>query len=158
MNAAIAVAVDGSPSSCGALQRALELARDQGRPLRGVFVLDDGWADYIGNDWQSSSNSRQGFLDYVRGHLEAQAEAARLQFENAVGDFPDASFAVICGDPLEALCQMMNDQSPALLVLASNVFQVCGRPSAKRLAKDLPLRVRQPVDVVGADNVIEVMS
>jgi nucleotide-binding universal stress UspA family protein len=150
--AAIAVAVDGSPSSRGALQRALDLAREQGRPLRGVFVLDDGWADYIGNDWQSSRDSRQGFLDYVRGHLEAQAETARRQFDGIAGDFPGASFAVICGDPIEALCDITERETPALLVLAADAFQVCGRPSVKRLAKDLPRRLRRPVVVVAADS------
>jgi nucleotide-binding universal stress UspA family protein len=150
--AAVAVAVDGSPSSRGALQRALELAREQGRPLRGVFVLDSGWADYIGNDWQSSRDSRQGFLDYVRGQLESQSEAARRQFEGIVGTSADARFSVICGDPLEALCELMEREAAAMLVISGDVFQVCGRPSVKRLAKELPRRINQPVVVVVADS------
>jgi nucleotide-binding universal stress UspA family protein len=148
--AAIAVAVDGTPSSRTALLRAAGLAREQGRPLRGVHVLDDGWVDYIGNDWQSSAGARQGFLDYVRRHAEAQAEAARQQFDELAGDFPAASFSVICGDPLDALCDLMREEVPAMLVLADDAFQVCGRPSVRRLAADLPRRVHGPVLVVSA--------
>jgi nucleotide-binding universal stress UspA family protein len=144
----IAVAVDGSEASRGALILALRLAREQDRPLAGVFVLDSGWADYIGNDWQSARNSRQGFLDYVRDHLEAQAEEARRQFEAATDGLADATFSVIAGDPLEALCTLMAEDEATLLVAGREVFQVCGRPSVKRLAKELPRRIKQPVMIV----------
>jgi nucleotide-binding universal stress UspA family protein len=148
MSRAIAVAVDGSEASRSALDHALRLAREQGRPLAGVFVLDSGWADYIGNDWQSSRDARQGFLDYVRGHLETQAEEARRQFEAAADGFADAQFSVIAGDPLEALCELMAQGEAEMLVASREVFQVCGRPSLKRLAKELPRRIRQPVMIV----------
>jgi len=145
---AVAVAVDGSEASRGALEQALRLAREQGRPLAGVFVLDSGWADYIGNDWQSARNARQGFLDYVRGQLENQAEAARRQFEAAAAGFGNAHFSVVTGDPLEALCDLMAEGGAQMLVAGREVFQVCGRPSVKRLAKDLPRRIKQPVVIV----------
>jgi nucleotide-binding universal stress UspA family protein len=148
MSAAIAVAVDGSAASQGALEQALRLAREQNRPLAGWFVLDSGWADYIGNDWQSARNARQGFLDYVRGHLEAQAEAARRQFAAAAVDCADARFSIVAGDPLEALCKLMAQGQAAMLVAGREVFQVCGRPSVKRLAKELPRRIKQPVVIV----------
>ncbi len=138
---AIAVAVDGSPASSAALDMAHGLAREQGRPLTGIFVLDTGWADYIGNDWQSAAGARQGFLDYIRGQLEAQAEAARHQFAAATEDLGAASFAVIPGEPLEALCEFMAHGSAEMLVVGSEVFQVCGRPSVKRLAHDLARQV-----------------
>jgi nucleotide-binding universal stress UspA family protein len=146
--AAVVVAVDGSEASRGALEQALRLAREQGRPLAGVFVIDSGWADYIGNDWQSARNARQGFLDYVRGHLEDQAEAARRQFEAAAAGFGNAHFSVVTGDPLEALCDLMAEGGAQMLVAGREVFQVCGRPSVKRLAKDLPRRIKQPVVIV----------
>jgi len=146
--AAIVVAVDGSQASHGALEQALRLAREQGRPLAGVFVLDSGWADYIGNDWQSARNARQGFLDYVRGQLENQAEEARRQFEAAAAGFGNAHFSVVTGDPLEALCDLMAEGGAQMLVAGREVFQVCGRPSVKRLAKDLPRRIKQPVVIV----------
>ncbi len=146
--AAVVVAVDGSEASRSALEQALRLAREQGRPLAGVFVLDSGWADYIGNDWQSARNARQGFLDYVHGHLENQAEEARRQFEAATADFVDARFSIITGDPLEALCELMAQNHAQMLVAGREVFQVCGRPSVKRLAKDLPRRIKQPVVIV----------
>jgi nucleotide-binding universal stress UspA family protein len=146
--AAIVVAVDGSEASRGALEQALRLAREQGRPLAGVFVLDSGWADFIGNDWQSARNARQGFLDYVRGHLEDQAEAARRQFEVATAGFGDVHFSIVTGDPLESLCALMAQGHAEMLVAGREVFQVCGRPSVKRLAKDLPRRIKQPVVIV----------
>lgn len=137
----IAVAVDGSPASTASIAEAVRLARAEQRPLLGVFVLDTGWADYIGNDWQSAAGARQGFLDYIRAQLEAQAEAARSQFAAATGDIAAASFAVIPGEPLETLCELMQRGEVEMLVAGREVFQVCGRPSVKRLARDLARRV-----------------
>lgn len=145
---AVAVAVDGSAASLGALARARELARERACPLRGVFVFDTGWADYIGNDWQSARGARQGFLDYVHGHLERQAAQARSQFAEIAAQLPDASFAVVAGDPLEALCGLMAHNEADTLVAGREVFQVCGRPSLKNLARDLVRRVAQEVVIV----------
>lgn len=146
MAAAIAVAVDGSEASAGALARALALA--DGAELLGIFVVDAGWADYIGNDWQSSRNARQDFLDYVRGQLERQAEEARRQFVAAVGNRPGAHFRVLTGDPLEELCRFMSGGEAATLVAGKEVFQVCGRPSCKRLTRDLARRIGDVLVVV----------
>ncbi len=141
--APIAVAVDGSAASRAALDYAATRARREGRGLTGVFVLDAGWADYIGNDWQSSRNARQGFLDYVLAEQEAQAQAARAQFEAGTAGLANARFAVLAGDPLDELCGLMERGEATLLVAGRDVFQVCGRPSLKRLARDLRRRVGQ---------------
>ncbi|MFN3883829.1 MAG: universal stress protein [Rhodocyclaceae bacterium] len=142
MRGAIAVAVDGSPASAAALAEAVRLARAGEKPLLGVFVLDTGWADYIGNDWQSAAGARQGFLDYIRSQLEAQAETAREQFAAATRDHAAARFTVIPGEPLEALCDLMAQGEADTLVAGKEVFQICGRPSVKTLARDLARRVR----------------
>lgn len=138
---AIAVAVDGSAASEAALRRAVGLARADGRPLAGVFVLDTGWSDFIGSDWQSAADSRQGFLDYIRAQLEEQAEFARRQFAAATATLDDAHFEVIPGDPLEALCAVVKDGHAETLVAGREVFRVCGRPSVRRLARDLARRL-----------------
>ena len=145
---AIAVAVDGSAASRGALEYALRLARAQDGRLQGIFVLDSGWADFIGNDWQSSRNARQGFIDYVLKHQQQQTEEARAQFAAAAAELPEARFDVVVGDPLEALCDFMARGEADTLVAGREVFQVCGRPSLKRLARDLPKRIAQPVIIV----------
>lgn len=142
MTGAIAVAIDGTPASEVPLAEALRLARAADKPLLGVFVLDTGWADYIGNDWQSAAGARQGFLDYIRSQLETQAEAAREQFTAATRNHAAARFMVIPGDPLETLCELMARGEADTLVAGKRVFQVCGRPSAKTLARDLARRVR----------------
>lgn len=142
MTGTIAVAIDGSPASEAALAEAVRLARAGEKLLLGVFVLDTGWADYIGNDWQSAAGARQGFLDYIRGQLEAQAEAAREQFAAATRDQVAARFAVIPGKPLEALCELMARGEADTLIVGKEVFQVCGRPSTRTLARDLARRVR----------------
>lgn len=145
---AVAVAVDGSEASRGALEHALRLARERNCAMKGIFVLDSGWADFIGNDWQSSRNARQGFLDYVLEQQQRQAEEARRQFESAAAGLPDAHFAVVTGDPCDALCEMMARNEADTLVAGREVFQVCGRPSLKNLARDLPRRIAQPVVIV----------
>jgi len=136
----IAVAVDGSPASDGALTEAVRLAAAEERPLLGVFVLDTGWADFIGNDWQSAAGARQGFLDYIRTQLETQAAAARAQFAAATGTLPAARFEVIPGEPLETLAALLARGEAQCLLMGREAFQVCGRPSARRLAQDLARR------------------
>ena len=144
----IAVAIDGSEASAAALAFAIDLAQREGERLSGVFVLDSGWADFIGNDWQSSRNARQGFLDYVLEELQQQAELARDQFATAASTLPGASFNSLPGVPAEALCEMMRRNEFSALVLGPKTFQCCGRPSVKRLVKDLSRKVRQPLYVV----------
>jgi nucleotide-binding universal stress UspA family protein len=144
----IAVTVDGTPASDAALQRAVEMAREDGGILTGVFVIDSGWADFIGNDWQSSRNARQGFLDYMLQEQEQQAEAARRQFDAATLEVAGAHFVLLAGDPADTLVRMMAIGSTDVLVTGKHVFQACGRPSVKTLAKTLSRKVRQPVLVL----------
>ena len=144
----IAVAIDGSPASTASLAEAVRRARAEQRPLCGLFILDTGWADYIGNDWQSAAGARQAFLDYIRAQLEAQAEAARQQFVAATGDLATASFAIVPGEPLEALCEFMARGEAEMLIAGREVFQVCGRPSTRRLARDLARRL-DALQIVG---------
>lgn len=77
------MAVDGSDASTEALRHAVQLARQGPMLLTGVFVVDAGWPDYLGHDWQSSAGARQGFLNLVHREQEQQAEAAHRQFEAA---------------------------------------------------------------------------
>ncbi len=141
----IVVAVDGSEASQEALNRAVNLARQSQAALTGVFVMDGGWPDYIGNDWQSSKGARQGFLDYVRQEQEQQAWAARTQFENSVNGMSAASFSVETGDPAEVMLQIASEPSTGLLVLSRRVFQVCGRPSLKLLGERLARKATRPL-------------
>jgi nucleotide-binding universal stress UspA family protein len=141
----IIVAVDGSDASQAAVDRAVALARQRHAALTGVFVLDGGWPDYIGNDWQSSKGARQGFLDYIREEQERQAEAAQQQFEGAAHGVPAARFSVQAGDPAEVILQLASAPTTDLLVLSRRVFQVCGRPSLKRLGERLARKATRPL-------------
>jgi nucleotide-binding universal stress UspA family protein len=144
----IAIAIDGTKASAAALAFAVDMAQSEQARLNGIFVLDTGWVDYIGNDWQSSRNARQGFLDYVRGELEQQMELARRQFEAATAGLPSASFTMLPGEPAQALSELMQRGEADAMVLGSTVYQTCGRPSVTRLAKVLKKSVRQPLYVV----------
>ena len=144
----VAVAVDGTVASRDALATALAFARRRGDPLSGVFVLDSGWTDFIGNDWQSSRNARQGFLDYVLEQHRRQAELARRQFEEAAGNFPAAHFRVLVGEPTQALAALMERGEADLLVLGREVFRECARPSVKRLARTLTRKLGEAVFLV----------
>ena len=136
----ILVAVDGSAASAPALEHALWLARQGDASLTGLFVLDSGWPDFIGNDWQSSRGARQGFLDQVAREQQAQAQAARAQFELAAGALPGARFLVLAGDPTGVLLERLQDPETDLLIFGRRTFQVSGRPSLKAAAATLAKR------------------
>jgi nucleotide-binding universal stress UspA family protein len=146
--ATIAVAVDGTEASAAALAFAIDKARCDGAQLTGVFVLDSGWTDFIANDWQSSRNARQGFLDYVRAELEKQQELAQQQFAAVTPALMQTSFSVLTGDPAESLTAFMRRGDADMLVIGAAAFVACGRPSAKALAVTLTRDVPQPVYVV----------
>lgn len=141
----IVVAVDGSEVSQEALNQAVEIACQSNAALTGVFVVDAGWPDYIGNDWQSARGARQGFLDHVRAEQEAQAQRAREQFVRTCGTLQSASFELRVGDPVQVLIELANHPTTGLFVLSRRVFQVCGRPSLKSLGKRLADKARRPV-------------
>lgn len=141
----IAVAVDGSMATAESLERAVHLARQSNAALTGVFVLDGNWADFIGNDWQSSKGARQGFLDHIRREQEEQAEAARRQFEAATAGLDAAGFSLRGGDPTDELVQLARDATIDLLVVSRQVFQVSGRPSLKSLARTLARKANCPL-------------
>jgi nucleotide-binding universal stress UspA family protein len=136
--------VDGSAASQEALNHAVHLARQSQVALTGVFVIDAGWPDYIGNDWQSSKGARQGFLDYIQEEQEQQAKAARVQFERAAAGLPAAVFSVLAGDPAEVVIRLAHEPSNDLFVLNQRVFQVSGRPSLKTLGRRLADSARRP--------------
>lgn len=146
--ATIAVAVDGTKASEAALAFAIDKAKKDGARLAGVFLLDAGWPDFIGNDWQSSRNARQGFLDYVRAELVKQQELARRQFDAVAPSVSESNFSTLEGDPAESLAAFMRRGEADMLVIGGEAFVSCGRPSAKRLAATLEREVRQPVVVL----------
>jgi nucleotide-binding universal stress UspA family protein len=141
----IVVAVDGSPVSVAPLQQAVWLAQQTRASLTGVFVVDTQWADFIGNDWQSSRNARQGFLDYLRREQEQQAELACRQFESHSRHLFEPVFLVQAGDPTAVLLTLATAADTEVLLLSRRVFQVCGRPSSKALAQQLCKRATQPI-------------
>jgi hypothetical protein len=116
--------------------------------LSGVFVIDNGWADFIGNDWQSSRNARQGFLDYVLADQQRHAQMAREQFARAAGELPRADFTVLVGTPAEALRELMKREDLEALVGGRRVYQACGRPSVSRLGRLLARKLSKPLYLV----------
>jgi nucleotide-binding universal stress UspA family protein len=141
----IVVAVDGSPTCGEALAHAVELARRCDAALTGLFVLDNQWADFIGNDWQSSAGARQGFLDQMRREQERQAALAREQFCAATVGIEAAPFLVRVGDPLAVLREIAEAPDTDLLILSRRVFAVAGRPSLKGLAATLARQGGRPL-------------
>lgn len=141
----IVVAVDGSEASQDALNYAVELARQSKSALTGFFIIDGGWPDYIGNDWQSTKSARQEFLDYIRKEQEQQAEAARQQFASAADGIEASSFSVLGGDPIEVLITQANAADTGMLVVGQRIFQVSGRPSLRSLGKRLAAKSTRPL-------------
>lgn len=114
----------------------------------GVFVIDNGWADFIGNDWQSSRNARQGFLDYVLADQRRYAEMARVQFSQATAKLLNTEFVILVGIPAETLCEFVKREQREVLVAGKQIYQCCGRPSVTKLTQKLARRLTIPVYVV----------
>ena len=112
----IVAIVDGAAASQPAVDAAAALARQFASDLVGIFVVDGGWPDYIGNDWQSAAGARQGFLDYMRSEQETQAARARDQFGAVAGDLARARFEVMAGDPVTVVTELASDYATGLLV------------------------------------------
>lgn len=141
----IVAVVDGSAVSQPVADTAASLAGGFDCELAGIFVIDDGWPDYIGNDWQSSKGARQGFLDHVRQEQEEQAAKARAQFDAAAVGLPRKNFEIIGGDPVPSIVALATAPATGLLVVSRRVFQVSGRPSLKTLAKTLGEKAARPL-------------
>ncbi|CAK0776550.1 Universal stress protein [Gammaproteobacteria bacterium] len=139
------VVVDGAEASQAAVTMAVEMVRQGMGTLTGLFVIDSQWPDFIGNDWQSSRGSRQGFLDHVHAEQQDQAGLARQQFETATAGIPDCHFEVMAGDPIETLLKCLNHPDTDLLMVGRRTFQVSGRPRLKRLARELAEGARRPL-------------
>lgn len=71
----ILLILDGS---AGAMEEGLRLAGERGAELSALFVRDDGWRGFTGNDWLSTSNSYVGFLEYIEGQ-EAEESARTVE-------------------------------------------------------------------------------
>ncbi len=141
----IVAVVDGSAVSQPVADAAAAFAGRFDCELAGVFVVDGGWPDYIGNDWQSSTGARQGFLDHVRQEQEEQAEKARAQFAAATAGLKRSHFEVVGGDPTSMVVALATDPATGLLITSRRVFQVSGRPSLKLLAKTLGEKATRPL-------------
>ena len=144
----VIVAVDGASISEAPLAHAVELARCSHATLTGLFVIDNQWADFIGNDWQSTAGTRQSFLDYMRREQQHQATHARNQFETVTVGMEGAHFRIEVGDPTTVLCQIAQDPGTDLLVYSPQIFAVAGRPSLKSLAKTLTKQATRPLLLV----------
>ncbi len=144
----VVVAVDGTEAALASLEWAVAWARLGRHPLRGLFIWDAGWPDFIGNDWQSSQGARQGFLDHVQQAVARQQTLAQAQFQQMVGDLPWAEFLAQSGDPLTLLLAWASDPQVALLVLGRRTFQVCGRPSLVAIPGQIVKRASRPLMVL----------
>lgn len=73
-------------SSQKAIDEAVRLAKERGAGLTALFVLDATWSEYIGHDFLSGSNARDGFLNYVSDNENGLAEKTiRVFRERAQG-------------------------------------------------------------------------
>ena len=141
----IVAAVDGAECSGAVLALAVDLARRHACRLTGLFVVDGGWPDFIGNDWQSAMGARQGFLDHIHREQEDQARAAAAQFAGATAGLADAVFETVGGDPIEVLIARARDTGTGLVVASRRSFSVSGRPSLERLGQRLAAKATRPI-------------
>ncbi len=75
-------------SSQKAIDEAVRLAKERGAHLTALFVLDATWSEYIGHDFLSGSNAREGFLNYISDNENALAEKTVQEFKERAQGVP----------------------------------------------------------------------
>ncbi|MEW5746060.1 MAG: universal stress protein [Nitrospirota bacterium] len=125
----ILLALDSSPD---AIEEAVRLAKERGASLTALFVLDASWSEYIGHDWLSGSNAREGFLTYISDNENALAEKTVQEFKERARGVASEIKMVAGRVPDEILRELKNGYD--LLVMAAPFkrgLEILRNPAAK---------------------------
>lgn len=74
MNGHILLITDGSPSADAAGQMATEMSLALKLPLKAVFILDEGWNNFLGDEWINTSSTRMRFFHWFEDGIHKHSQ------------------------------------------------------------------------------------
>lgn len=118
MNGQILLITDGSPSADAAVQMATDMSLALKLPLRAVFILDEGWKNFLGDEWINTSSTRMRFFHWFEDGLHKHSEDVLAEVAEKVkkkGGQVETEIRV--GKTEKVIIELTAEQETALLVL-----------------------------------------
>ncbi|EHQ91270.1 universal stress protein [Desulfosporosinus youngiae] len=118
MNGQILLITDGSPSADAAVQMATELSLGLKQPLRAVFILDEGWKNFLGDEWINTSSTRMKFFHWFEDGLHKHSEDVLAEVAEKVKEKGgQVETEIKVGKTEKVIVELTAEQETALLVL-----------------------------------------
>ena len=118
MNGQILLITDGSPSADAAVQMATELSLSLKQPLRAVFILDEGWKNFLGDEWINTSSTRMKFFHWFEDGLHKHSEDVLAEVAEKVKEKGgQVETEIKVGKTEKVIAELTAEQETALLVL-----------------------------------------
>lgn len=118
MNGQILLICDGSPSADAAGQMATEMSLALKLPFRAVFILDEGWKNFLGDEWINTSSTRMRFFHWFEEGLHKHSEEVLAELAERVkknGGQVDTEIRI--GKTEKVILELTTEQETSLLVL-----------------------------------------
>ncbi|GAB6154174.1 hypothetical protein JCM17380_29240 [Desulfosporosinus burensis] len=118
MNGQILFITDGSPSADAAGQMATEMSLALKLPLRAVFILDEGWKNFLGDEWINTSSTRMRFFHWFEDGLHKHSEEILAEVaEKVKGNGGQVETEIKIGKTEKLIGELTVENETAILVL-----------------------------------------
>ena len=117
----ILVATHGTEGAKKAESYAIELARELGADLHGLYVIHKGWGSLVGIEWLHSSEKRMDFYRYAESELYRMADAALTGFvQRAETRGLNVKSSVRVGDPGDVIAEEAGTLGADIVIIGSS--------------------------------------
>lgn len=118
MNGQILLITDGSPSADAAGQMATEMSLALKLPLKAVFILDEGWNNFLGDEWINTSSTRMRFFHWFEDGIHKHSQEVLAEVTEKVKEHGGhVETEIKIGKTEKVIFELTAEQETALLVL-----------------------------------------
>jgi nucleotide-binding universal stress UspA family protein len=147
----ILVATHGTEGAKNAESYAINLAREFGAELHGLYVIHKGWSSLVGIEWLHPSSTRMEFYKYAEAEFIRRAEEVLDALrEHSTGIEITTSIRV--SEPAEAIAEEARDRGGDLIVIGNGSNRRSEEYKAKVSLKKLVKLAPCPVLVANNDS------
>jgi nucleotide-binding universal stress UspA family protein len=122
MEGRILLVTDGSRSSQLAGGHAIKLALLWKTSLTGLFILDKGWRDLLGDEWIVNSGTRNSFYQWFEGGIKDHAEKVLREFRLQAERLGVPAETQIKAGHAEKIIAAAVETAPTALLVLPNPF------------------------------------